>query len=143
MLTDANDVRNELRLTPAVGAAVGAVLSVVMVAPLWPFLSWSAGFAFLAVQLGFIGGVYFGFAVSRGSVGELAMEFLVAGTFMFVGAIAFGTKSPVVLAAGYLAHAGWDAVHHPRVVTTPVRSWYPPFCAVFDLVVTAFILVRF
>lgn len=143
MLTRAQDGRTELHLSPPAGAAVGAVLSLLMVAPVWLFLSKSAGFEFFAVQLGFIGGVYFGFAVSRGSVNELVLEFLVAGTFMFVGAIALGNDSKLVLAAGYLAHGVWDAVHHPRAVTTPVRTWYPPFCAVFDLIVFAFVLVRF
>jgi hypothetical protein len=113
------------------------------VAPIWLFLSEEAGFDSLAVQLGFIGGVYFGFAVSRGSIGELVLEFLVAGAFMFVGVIALGNDSPLVLAAGYAAHGLWDAVHHPRGVSTPVRNWYPPFCAVFDVVVAAFILLRF
>jgi hypothetical protein len=143
MLTRADDGRTELHLSGPLGAAVGAVLALVMVAPIWLFLSEEAGFDSLAVQLGFIGGVYFGFAVSRGSIGELVLEFLVAGAFMFVGVIALGNDSPLVLAAGYAAHGLWDAVHHPRGVSTPVRNWYPPFCAVFDVVVAAFILLRF
>jgi hypothetical protein len=70
----------------------------------------------------------------------LAVEFLVAGTFMYAAAAALWADSPLVLAAGYVAHAAWDAVHHPRALSTTVRRWYPPFCMVFDVAVAAFIL---
>ncbi len=54
--------------------------------------------------------------------------------------MALWADSPLLLAAGYAAHGLWDLVHHPRGVTTPVRSWYPPFCVVFDVVLAVFIL---
>ena len=143
MLTREHDGRTILHMSGPVGAGVGAGLALVMVAPIWLFLSKEAGFDSLAVQLGFVGGVYFGFSVAQGSVSELLIEFFQAGAFMFAAVLALGTDSPGVLAGGYLAHGVWDALHHPRAVTTPVRGWYPPFCAVFDVVVAAFVLVRF
>jgi hypothetical protein len=38
------------------------------------------------------------------------------------------TEEPVVLAAGYIGHAVWDAVHHPRTIHTRVPRWYVPLC---------------
>src|SRR3954471_7037415 len=128
-----------LDLTGPVGAGVGLALAVVMLAPLL-FLSKLAGFQFLAVQMGFVGAVYFGFAIARGTVPALLLEFLVSGVFLAVGAVALWADAPLVLAAGYAAHALWDAAHHPRAVTTPVRRWYPPFCIVFDVMVAVFIV---
>jgi hypothetical protein len=132
--------RVEFHLSGPTGAAVGLGLAVVMLAPLL-FLSKLAGMQLLAVQLGFIGAVYFGFAVADGRVMPLLIEFSVAGAFLFAGAAALWADSPVLLAVAYVAHAGWDLAHHPRAVPTPVRSWYPPFCVVYDLVVAGFVLL--
>jgi hypothetical protein len=143
MLTSDDTRRSEFHLSGPTGAAVGLGLALVMIAPIALFLSELAAFQFLAVQLGFIGAVYFGFAVAEGKVLPLLLEFNVAGAFMIAGAAALWADSPVVLLAGYAAHGVWDLVHHPRAVTTPVRSWYPPFCVVFDMVLAAFIAIRF
>jgi len=58
-----------------------------------------------------------------------------------VAAVALWADSPLVLAVGYAAHGVWDLVHHPRAVTTPVRTWYPPFCVAFDVALAVFILM--
>lgn len=123
-----------------VGAAVGAGLAALIVAPLLLF-SKLAGMQFLAVQLGFIGAIYFGFAIADGGLRALLIEFTVAGVFLFAGAIALWSDSTVFLAGAYVVHAGWDVVHHPRAVSMPVRNWYPPFCVAFDVVCAAFILL--
>lgn len=127
-------------LSGRAGVGVGLGLAVAMLTPLL-LLSKLAGMQFLAVQVAFIGAVYFGFAVADGGVRALLIEFLVAGLFLFGAAASLWADSPVVLAAAYAAHAGWDAVHHPRAVTMPVRTWYPPFCVVYDLLCAAFVLV--
>lgn len=129
----------ELHLSGPAGAAAGLGLALVMLAPLL-FLSKAAGLQFLAVQLGFIGAIYFGFGIADGRVSNMLVEFAVSGVFLFGGAAALWADSPALLAAGYAAHAGWDVLHHPRAVPMPVRNWYPPFCVVYDLVFAAFIL---
>ena len=131
--------RSEFHLSGLAGAVVGVVLAAVLLAPLL-FLSKLAGMQFLAVQLGFVGGVYLGFGVADGRVGHLLAEFLVAGVFLAWGAISLWADSPLLLAGGYAAHAVWDLGHHPRAVTTTVRSWYPPFCVAFDVVVAILVL---
>ncbi len=103
-------------------------------------LSKLAGMQLLAVHLGFIGGIYFGFGVADGRLAPLLTEFVIAGTFLFAAAVALWADAPVVLAGAYAAHGIWDAVHHPRAMNMPVRNWYPPFCAVYDLLCAAFIL---
>ena len=44
-----------------------------------------------------------------------------------------------LLAAGWLAHAGFDAAHH-RNESSVLPGWYPPLCAGFDAVVAARLL---
>ena len=41
-----------------------------------------------------------------------------------------------ILAAGWLAHAGFDAVHH-RNSSSRLPAWYPAVCAGFDIAVAA------
>lgn len=139
MFTTEVDSHRGLQLNDPMAAAVGLGLAVLMVAPL-VFLSKPAGLQFLAVLIGFVGAIYFGFAIASGTVTDLVVEFLVAGVFLAVGVVALWADAPLVLAVGYGAHTVWDAVHHPRAVSTPVRTWCPPFCIVFDVAVVAFIL---
>lgn len=138
--TETRPYRHVLHLSRPVGAAVGLGLAVVMLAPLL-FLSKLAGMQFLAVQLGFIGGIYFGFGVSDGRLAALLAELVGAGVFLLAAAVALWADSPAVLAGAYAAHGLWDAGHHPRAMSIPVRAWYPPFCAVFDLLCAAFVLL--
>lgn len=49
--------------------------------------------------------------------------------------------SPLWLAAGYLAHGGWDLLHQYQTIRTPVTRAFPPICAIFDFVVGVFILL--
>ena len=127
------------QLNGPAGAAVGLGLAVVMLAPLL-LLSKLAGMQFLAVQIAFIGAIYFGFGIADGRVGNLVTEFLVSGAFLFVAAASLWADSPALLAGAYVAHAGWDYLHHRPGISVPVHSWYPPFCVVFDLAAAAFIL---
>lgn len=43
--------------------------------------------------------------------------------------------APALIGAGWLAHAVWDAIHHEGHGPTEVRTWYPPLCAMADLVI--------
>ena len=138
MHTDVNS--RPFVLNGLAAAAVGLGLAAALVVPTL-FVSDLARFQFLAVQLGFIGAVYFGFAVADGRIWPLLIEFPVAGAFMLAAIAALWADSPLLLAAGYAAHGLWDFVHHPRAVQSPVPRWYPPFCVVFDVAVAAFILL--
>lgn len=43
--------------------------------------------------------------------------------------------SALLLGLGYLAHGGWDWLHHNNHGPTRVRRWYLPFCVVIDVVI--------
>lgn len=136
----ADDEHDALTFSGPVAAVVGFGLALAFIGPLL-FVPKDAGFQLLAVLLGFVGAVYFGFGVADGRVAVVLTEFLVSGTFLFAAWAALWVDSPWILAVAYAIHGGWDAIHHPRVLTTTsVRTWYPPFCAVFDWLIAAFIL---
>ena len=100
------------------------------------FLSPEMSLAFAAILLGVVAGVYFGFAVVRGSNLQQQIEFNVASLFAIAALLGIGV-SPWFLPAAYLAHGLWDFAHHNsaklRLVSIP--QWYIPWCVVIDCVV--------
>ena len=69
--------------------------------------------------------------------GKIELPFVV---IVFFASVLGLIVSPLWLAAGYFLHGAWDVLHHVKRVTTPIVPWFPPLCAVFDLVVGAFIV---
>ena len=96
----------------------------------------------LAVFLSAIAGVYLGFGVADGRVRNMILETTVVAVFIALAIIGF-KFSLLILALAYFAHGVWDFLHHPRVITTKVAAWYPPFCAVYDWSIAAFILTYY
>ncbi|MDO7867196.1 hypothetical protein [Nocardioides jiangxiensis] len=76
-----------------------------------------------------------GGAVVREAGGVLAMAAVVA-------AARRTTRPELVTAAGWLAHAGFDAVHDPGHGSR-LPDWYPAFCAGYDAGVAADLLRRY
>jgi hypothetical protein len=122
----------------AAGAALGAAILVIPA-----FLSAPDAFGFLAVLLGMIAGVYLGFALQDGRVRAFRTEYVGIVAHGALATIALVTESAAVLAGGYLGHALWDAVHHPRGLDTVIPRWYVPLCIGYDVVVGAYVLIRF
>ncbi|GAB3767484.1 hypothetical protein [Microlunatus parietis] len=64
------------------------------------------------------------------------------GLLVFAGVTllgyAAGPFTAYVVAAGLIAHAGWDAVHHRR--NAVVWRWYAELCAVYDLLLATAVL---
>ena len=120
----------------------GAILAgITLIVPI--LLDDSDALAFLAVLLGLIGGVYLGFALMDGRQREFWVELVGVALFVALPMIALATAEPLVLAAGYVGHALWDAIHHPRGVHTRIPGWYVPACLGFDVLVGLYIMVRF
>jgi hypothetical protein len=92
-------------------------------------------YIYLGAQLAGIGWVYFGFGVADGRPSAIAVQALSAGVFLTIGLLGAYHESATLLGAGYIAHAGWDWLHHDHHGPTYVRTWYPPFCVVADLVI--------
>jgi hypothetical protein len=77
-------------------------------------LSAEHAFGFLAVLLAMIAGVYLGFALQDGRVRAFRTEYLGIAAYGTLATTALATGSALMLAAGYLGHAAWDAIHHRR-----------------------------
>lgn len=92
--------------------ATGIALGLFALVP-HSFLSPEMSLAFAAILLGIVAGVYFGFAVMKGSNFQQQVEFNVTGLFGTAALLGIGV-SPWFIPAAYLAHAVWDAAHHNR-----------------------------
>lgn len=90
---------------------------------------------FLALTSCFYGGA--ALTPSGAKYLKIEMPFVVI-VFMssFLGLI----LSPVWIAIGFFIHGFWDVLHHFNKVKTPVVKWFPPLCAIFDVLVGIFIL---
>ncbi|UGB30570.1 DUF6010 family protein [Metabacillus sp. B2-18] len=105
------------------------------------FFSFSSPFSYqlFALFLAYTACVYLGAALSDSRVKWISIEFGLSCLFFnlaFLGLI----FSPLWIAVGYLLHGVWDLLHHPKIIQTKVVKWFPPLCAVFDLVVAIFII---
>jgi hypothetical protein len=95
---------------------------------------------YLGALLAGIGFVYVGFAVSDGRPAAIVTQTISSLVFLQVALVAVHAASELVLGLGFLGHAVWDLVHHEGHGPTRVRSYYPPFCAVADVVIAAAVL---
>ena len=114
----------------ALGLGLG--LATVLVAAL---LEGSQHTVFAGVLLAAIGAIYFGFAVADGRPSAIVIQTISASCFVVIAYLGIRVGSDALLGAGYMAHAGWDTIHHAGRGPTHVRTWYPPFCAVIDFVI--------
>jgi hypothetical protein len=116
------------------GMAVGLVagLAVIAFAALLPD---AVGYIYVGAQLAGIGWVYVGFGVADGRPSAIAVQVASASVFLTIGFLGAYHQSTLLLGLGYLAHGGWDWLHHNDHGPTHVRTWYPPFCVVADVVI--------
>jgi xanthine/uracil permease len=115
--------------------ATATAIGVVSLLPHF-FLTPELSLAFAAILLGVIAGIYFGFAVVRGSNVQQQIEFNVASLFIIAALLGMGL-SPWFLPAAYLAHALWDLAHHNRsnLKLVSIPQWYIPWCVIIDVIV--------
>jgi|tagenome__1003787_1003787.scaffolds.fasta_scaffold20285322_2 hypothetical protein len=115
------------------GMAVGFVAGLVCVA-FAAVLPDNVAYLYLGAQLAAIGWVYFGFGVADGRLSAIGIEVLSASAFLTVGFLGAYHQSTVILGLGFLAHGAWDWLHHDGHGPARIRTWYPPFCVVVDVV---------
>ena len=125
------------RGNPLRPALAGVALSLPFAAALYYFPLEAADL--LTLVLALTGGIYWGSALAAGRKTEVRIE-AVAGLAVMIMALLGLWWSTTWIAAGFVAHGVWDVLHHPRAVRTPVRRWFPPFCATFDWLVAIYIL---
>lgn len=91
--------------------------------------------ALLALLLALAAGLYPGFAYrARAGPGEVALQWTVALGFTGIAFLGL-VRTPWALVAGWLLHAGWDALHHDGRRGRLVPAFYPPLCVAYDVVV--------
>ena len=115
------------------GLAVGAVQAA---SPLAVF--WLEQATVHALYISLIAAVYVGFAVADGRPKVIAVEGVVAATFVLVAAVAV-TATPWLLVLAYAGHGVKDAWQERNRFVAYTR-WWPPFCAAVDFLV-ALVLV--
>lgn len=94
-----------------------------------------------AVLLGALGGVYLGGALRGGNPFDISIT--AAGALMCIALATAAIRGPEWLTgAGLLLHALWDWVHHAMKKGT-VGRWWPPFCAIYDVVVGGYLLASY
>jgi hypothetical protein len=139
-------VRNERPRDPHTGHSVrsvrdvrGPLLAGVVVGVLQavsPFgFWWLPAPTVYAVGLAFIAAVYIGFSVADGRPRVIVVECVVAGAFAVVAGVGV-TGSAWILVAGFAGHAAKDFWQHRTRYVDNTR-WWPPFCAIVDVVVAA------
>ena len=121
---------------PAIAGVLLAVPTIAVHAALPGRLA-AAGAALLLVS---VAAVYLGLAFADGSPKRIAIEMV--GVALYGSAALFGLAGPVwVIPAALALHPAWDGMHHPRALGgAPI--WFPTACAVFDLLVAAWIAWR-
>ena len=86
--------------------------------------------------------VYIGAALAGDSRSTLALE-VTAGLAFIVVALLGRWYASAVLAWGYLAHGGWDILHHRKIAGASTGKTFPVLCWVYDWIIAAVILIRF
>lgn len=90
--------------------------------------------ALAAILLAIIAAIYIGFAIADGRGAVQRLEIATAVLFIMI-ALAGLWVNPWLLVLGYIGHGIWDWLHHANHIQTEVVGWYPPFCAIYDIVV--------
>ena len=120
---------------PGGGILFGVGFALVASGAAW-VLGARRGLPLLAVLLGAAAAVYVGaaWAEPRASAGLEAAAFV---GFLIL-ALA-GWERAGILALGWLAHAGWDALHLTGVLHSSAPEWYQAACLVADPLLAGFL----
>jgi hypothetical protein len=86
-----------------------------------------------AVELGFIAGAYPAMALREERSSAIALEFAASAIFVGLAAFSLRRRSRLLVSAGLLAHAAWDAAHHLGTLGTEAPGWFPAFCCAADV----------
>jgi hypothetical protein len=95
--------------------------------------------ALFAVVLGAAAGAYAGAAIA---VPEAPAGLQAAGVGIFVAWAVLGRDRAGVLAAGWLGHTAWDAMHLLGPAVSGLPAWYELACLVADPLLAGYLLLR-
>jgi hypothetical protein len=97
--------------------------------------------AFYPTMLIVIASYYVLFAVMAASGRILMTEIALAGGFLLLAAVGY-KKGLWLVAIGIVGHGVFDMVHHLIIEDPGVPHWWPGFCAAFDVIFGALLLLR-
>jgi len=124
----------DLRVPMLAGVVVGVLQA------LTPFAFWWLPAATVyGMGVAVIAAVYIGFSVADGRPKVIAVETAVATGFLVVAAVGM-TGTVWLLVAGLAGHGLKDYWQHRTQFVANTR-WWPPFCAVVDVVVALILAV--
>jgi hypothetical protein len=107
-------------------------------------LAWAAGFdrdrSFYPTVLCVVASYYVLFAAMGGSARVLVVELVPFAVFALVAFLGF-KASPWWVAAALALHGAFDSVHGFVVQNPGMPTWWPPFCAGYDVAAGALLAV--
>ena len=96
--------------------------------------------AFYATVLVVVGHYYVLFATMAADTHALLVEVIFFFAFAAVAVIGF-KRNMLYVAIGLIAHGLFDFAVHPHVPNPGMPVWWPGFCAAFDVVMGAWMLL--
>lgn len=116
---------------PGVPLVIGVSLALAV-----SLLAWAAGFdrdrSFYPTVLCVVASYYVLFAAMGGSARVLLVELVPFAVFALAALLGFKT-SPWWVAAALALHGAFDFVHGFVVQNPGMPTWWPPFCAGYDV----------
>jgi len=113
---------------PAIGGAATGILQAMSPLAFW----WLTPKTVYALGIALIAAIYIGFSVADGRWHVIAIESIVAGSFVVVAAMSV-SGSAWLLVFGLAGHGLKDLWQHRTHFVRNTR-WWPPFCATVDWV---------
>jgi len=113
---------------PVIGGAATGILQAMSPLAFW----WLAPKTVYALGIALIAAIYIGFSVADGRWRVIAIESIVAGSFVVVAAMSVN-GSAWLLVFGLAGHGLKDLWQHRTHFVRNTR-WWPPFCATVDWV---------
>lgn len=121
------------------GLSGGALALIAVVAIHFPFAEIAV--PLLSLFLALTACVYLGALLAQRQSPAVVISEFAVGLSVFLCAILGTLVSAGWLAAGYGIHGIWDWAHDAGHVTTRVSSWFPPACAIFDIIIAIFVML--
>ncbi|WP_462413119.1 DUF6010 family protein [Neobacillus sp. Marseille-QA0830] len=122
-----------------VKSIVAGILLSLLVIRLFYSFEFPLSYQLFTLFLAYTACVYPGAALSDSRVKWISIETLVSLVFFHLAFLGM-VYSPIWVALGFLLHGIWDMLHHPKLVKTSVVKWFPPLCAVYDIIFAIFII---
>ena len=86
---------------------------------------------------------YWIFAIYAANYGALINEIGIGLAFILIAYIAYRLNSVIrliLLATGYILHAGYDVIHDSLFINPGTPVWWPEFCGSVDLLIGLYLL---